>query len=119
LLERFAQFRIIAERYLWIVEDLVEMRCLQFPDPQQIELCLRNLTGKFSDDLPTATLKRCCQCLDVLAEGWIGSNRDCQAVAKRKFGSARGISKTVAALLQSTAAWVAVSFRRTAKGRLV
>jgi hypothetical protein len=71
------------ELCFWIAKDSIETHWLQFSNPQEIEFCLGNLTGKLFDDLSTAAaLKRFCQGLDVLAEGWIVSNRDCQAVAK-------------------------------------
>jgi len=59
------------ELCFWIAKDSIETRWLQFSNPQQIEFCLGNLTGKLFDDLSTAAaLKRFCQGLDVLAEGW-------------------------------------------------
>jgi len=63
-----AAFRIIPELCFWIAKDRIETRCLQFSDPQQIELGLRDLTGKLFDDLSAAVaLKRRCQGLERYA----------------------------------------------------
>src|SRR3954468_1179061 len=98
---------MILKLRFWIAKDSSQTLGSKLSDPHQIKVRLRDLTGKLLDNLAATTArKRCCQGLDILAKGWVGSNRNRQAVAycvaaaaeTAEFGSRPGALSRVLAI---------------------